>query len=127
MKLRLLIALSAYFLGTAAVAVAAGADPRPDMHALASEISAMQKFFLSDADFSSPANDAQIKKSLSSLSSHLDHLGKGTFAGDPSMKVNLLLLQQHVKDADRAFREDEPVRRKLDGVLAHQSTPALTV
>ncbi len=80
-------------------------DPRPDMHILASEIMALQKYMFSDAEFTAPANEAQIKKSLKSLDNHLAHLGKGTFQDDPSLKVNLSLLQQHIKDTSRGFNE----------------------
>ncbi|MGZ3651299.1 MAG: hypothetical protein ACXWR1_08770 [Bdellovibrionota bacterium] len=80
-------------------------DPRPDMHVMATEITALEKFLISDSEFSSPANEAAIANSLSKITEHLGHLGKGTFADDPALKVNLSLLQQHIKDADRAFHE----------------------
>ncbi len=86
-------------------ALANDKDPRPDMHALATEISALQKYLLTDADFLAPANEAAIKKSLNSLDSHLTHLGKGTFSNDPALKVNLSMIQQHIKDANRTFNE----------------------
>jgi hypothetical protein len=80
-------------------------DPRPDMHGMAAEISALEKFLVSDAEFLAPANEAKIESSLAKLEGHLAHLGQGAFADDPSLKVNLSLLQQHIRDADRAFRE----------------------
>ncbi|MGZ3694272.1 MAG: hypothetical protein ACXWQO_08730 [Bdellovibrionota bacterium] len=82
-------------------------DPRPDMHALAAEISGMQKYIFSEADFSAPANDAKIKESIDTLDTHLSHLSKGTFEGDPVLQVNLGLLQQHIKDAKRSFAEGQ--------------------
>lgn len=79
------------------------ADPRPDMHALAQEITAMQKFLLTEADFSDPKNEKSIKESLTVIDKHVQHLGEGTFAEDPALKVNLSLLQQHISDAKRSF------------------------
>lgn len=87
-------------------AVGAEKDPRPDMHKLAAEISALQKFMFTESEFSLPANDAAIRKSIGSLESHLEHLGQGTFADDPALKANLSMLRQHVSDASRAFREN---------------------
>lgn len=95
----------ALILALAVTANAADKDPRPDMHVLASEISTLEKFLVSDAEFSLPANEAQISGSLGKINDHLSHLGKGAFSGDPSLRVNLVLLQQHLTDADRAFRE----------------------
>ena len=66
-------------------------------------ITALQKFLVSDADFSSSANEKAIQKSFAVLTEHLDHLGQGTFKDDPALKVNLSLLQSHVKDASRSF------------------------
>ena len=80
-------------------------NPRPDMQVMASEITALQEYMLSDADFVAPKNEAAIKKSLTSLESHLALLGQGTFADDPALRVNLSLLQQHIKDATRIFDE----------------------
>jgi hypothetical protein len=93
----------AFLCGTAALG-ADDKDPRADMHEMAKEITALQKFMLTDTEFSSPKNEAAIKKSLGSLQSHLAHLGKESFGNDPSMKVNLSLLQSHVNDATRAFQ-----------------------
>ena len=78
-------------------------DPRPCMHGLAAEITDLQKFLVSGAGFSSSANEKAIQKSFAVLTEHLDHLGQGTFKDDPALKVNLSLLQSHVKDASRSF------------------------
>lgn len=88
-----------------AASAAEKADIRPDMHAFAAEITTLQKFLLTDADFAAPANEAAIRKSLASLEGHLEHLGTGAFANDPALKVNYGLLQHHIKDANRVFRE----------------------
>jgi cytochrome c553 len=89
-------------------------DPRPDMHAMASEIIALEKFLISDAEFSAPANESAISGSLGRLNEHLMHLGRGTFAQNPALKVNLSLLQSHVKDAERAFHEkNKPFARYM--------------
>jgi|GEM_PF-6139597 len=80
-------------------------DPRAEMHLLAKEITALQKFLLTDAEFTASKNDAEIKKSLDSLNEHLGYLGKKSFTEDPALKANLSLLQQHLSDATRSFRE----------------------
>ena len=96
------------------IAKAEEQDPRPDMHVLASEITALEKFMVSDAEFSSSANEAQITGSLEKITVHLGRLAIGSFSGDPALKVNLSLLQQHLKDADRAFREkNKPFARYM--------------
>jgi hypothetical protein len=87
------------------VARAEAPDPRPDMHAMATEVSALEKFLVSDAEFGAAKNEEGIRKSLDTIDNHLAHLGKGAFAQDPALKVNLSLLQQHFADARRAFRE----------------------
>jgi len=87
------------------LAVSAGEDPRSEMHLLAKEITALQKFLLTDADFTSPKNENEIKKSLDSLNEHLGYLGKKSFSDDPALKANLSLLKQHMQDASRSFRE----------------------
>lgn len=87
------------------LALSAGEDPRPEMHLLAKEITALQKYLLTDAEFSAPKNEKEIKKSLDSLNEHLGFLGKRSFDGDPALKANLALLQQHISDASRSFRE----------------------
>lgn len=84
----------------------AAEDPRPDMQVMASELASIERFLLTPADFESPKNESSLKKSISLLSNHLDHLGKGdTFAEKPALKVNLDLLRTHVSDAQRAFNE----------------------
>jgi hypothetical protein len=95
------LVLLAFFCASAALA--AGEDPRPDMHGLAAEISALQKYLFTDADFGAAKNESAIKKSLKTLNDHIDHLDQGAFNDDPAMKVNLGLLRQHMKDANRAF------------------------
>lgn len=90
-------------LAIATAAWAEGKDPRPDMHVMAAEISALQKYLFSEAEFSAPGNEKKIKESLNTLDSHLAHLSKGAFEGDPVLQVNLGLLQQHIKDARRSF------------------------
>lgn len=96
------LALLAAFLCTS-TAWSAGEDPRPDMHGLAAEISALQKYLFTDAEFNAPKNEGAIKKSLKTLNDHIDHLDRGAFENDPALKVNLGLLRQHMKDANRAF------------------------
>ncbi len=78
-------------------------DPRPEMHELAKEITALQKFLLTDSEFGASKNESAIKKSLGSLSSHLAHLGQQSFASDPALKANLGLLRGHIEDASRSF------------------------
>lgn len=89
----------------AGTAGAADQDPKPDMHALASEVSTLEKFMATDAEFSAAGNEAPIKASLGKLNAHLEHLAEGSFAEDPALKVNIWLLQQHMKDAGRAFQD----------------------
>ncbi len=98
------ISLFVFGLFLPAVAFSAGEDPRPQMHLLATEISALQKFLLTDADFNAAKNEAEIKKSLDSLNEHLGYLGKKSFSEDPALKANLTLLQQHMEDASRSFK-----------------------
>lgn len=78
------------------------ADPRPDMHLLAKEISAMQRFMLSEAAFVNADNESAIRNSLNNIERHLEHLDKGAI-NDPAMRVNLSMTQQHVRDARRTF------------------------
>ncbi len=99
------LSILAAFLFTASPSAFADEDPRPEMHILAQEITALQKYLLTDAEFSSPKNEAPIKKSLSTLNEHLGLLGKRSFNDDPAMKANLSLLQQHVNDATRSFQQ----------------------
>jgi hypothetical protein len=84
--------------------VFAANDPRPDMMLLAQELSAMQKFLLTEADFAASSNEPAIKKSLGAIGEHLTHLEKNSFQ-DPALKVNLTLLRGHIGDANRAFLE----------------------
>ncbi len=83
----------------------AAEDPRPDMQVMASEITSIERFLLSESDFKNSVNDSSLKHSMLVLSTHLEHLSKGTFAEKPALKVNLDLLRQHVSDAQRAFNE----------------------
>jgi hypothetical protein len=87
------------------VSRADGSDPRPEMHALVQEITSLERYVLSESQFLDPKNDAAIRKSLGTMSSHLGELGKGTFATDPALKANLALLTSHINDADRFFKE----------------------
>ncbi len=80
-------------------------DPRPDMHEMAKEITTLQKFVLSEADFGAPKNEARIKQSLGALQKHLEHLGKKSFGHDPALKINAQLLRSHIGDASRSFAE----------------------
>lgn len=89
------------------IANAENKDPRPDMHVMAAEITSLQKFLLTDSDFAAPANEPAIKKSLGTLETHLAHLDKGAFADDPSLRVNLSMIQQQIKDVRRTFDSGE--------------------
>ena len=44
-------------------------DPRPDMHVMAQEITALQKYLLSESDFNASSNEAAIKKSIANINS----------------------------------------------------------
>jgi len=79
-------------------------DPKSGMHLVASEIAQLQKYMLSDATFSIPADEGKIKNSLKSITSHLDHL-KSAFKEDPALQVNLNLLHQHLTDATKTFEQ----------------------
>lgn len=103
--MKLIPLLSALFFLPTLAHSADDKDPRPEMHEMAKEITTLQKFLLSDTDFSSPKNEAAIKKSLGSLEKHLEHLGQQSFANDPALKVNLSLLRGHMADASRSFKE----------------------
>lgn len=81
------------------------ADPRPDMHVLAQEISKMEKFLISESEFTSKTNEETIKSSLESLNLHLKKLEQGTFAQNSAMQANLLLMNRHLTDANRYFQE----------------------
>lgn len=80
-------------------------DPKSGMHLVANEITQLQKYLLSDASFSAPADEGKIKNSLHSLTSHLNDL-KAAFKNDPALEVNLNLLQQHLTDATKTFEQD---------------------
>jgi len=80
-------------------------NPKPDMQILAKEITALHKYMLSNASFTSVMNDAEIRKSLDNMSIHLNHLKKSSFGNDPALKANAALLDQHITDATRAFKE----------------------
>jgi hypothetical protein len=85
-------------------ALAEGPLVQPDMMVMASEITNLQKYMLTDADYTAKKNEAEIQKSFKSLEEHLGHLEK-SFTNDPSLKANLGMLQQHIKDANRSFNE----------------------
>lgn len=87
------------------VSVAESKDPRPEMQILAQEITAVQKYLLSENRFAAKENEAAIKKSLLSITNHLNGMKSGTFANDPALKVNLELLNGHMADASQAFQE----------------------
>ncbi len=89
----------------AVVVNAESKDPRPEMQILAQEITAIQKYLLSENKFAAKENDAAIKKSLNSITGHLNGMKSGAFANDPALKVNLDLLDSHMKDANQAFQE----------------------
>lgn len=92
--------------GTASVfTMAADQDPRPDMHEMAREVTALQKYLLTDTAFTAPANEAAIKNSLGVLQKHLGHLKEKSFANDPALKANLGLLRGHIDDAARSFKD----------------------
>lgn len=95
--------LAILFIFSSTYSIAADKDPLPDMHVMAQEIAAMQKYMLTESDFMNKSNEESIKKSLDKINSHLDHLSQGTFATDPALKVNLSLLQQHISDAKKEF------------------------
>jgi hypothetical protein len=81
-------------------------DPKPDMHALVGEISALQKYLFSESQFLDPQNAKTIQESMESMSRHLQGLaGKGTFHDDPVLQTNLEMLTSHMSDATRAFDE----------------------
>jgi hypothetical protein len=80
-------------------------DPRPEMQILAQEITAVQKYLLSESRFAAKENEEAIKKSLSSITTHINGMKSGAFANDPALKVNLDLLNSHMSDANQAFNE----------------------
>lgn len=85
------------------IGTAEAADIKPEMHVLAQEISAMQKFLLTDAEFSDAKNDTAIKSSLNKISEHLSFLGKSPISDNAALRVNLNLIQQHIADAKKSF------------------------
>lgn len=91
-----------WFFIVTAPAFGADKDPRPAMHLLAKEISALQKFMVSDASFSAPENGEKIKGSLGKLSGHLNAL-QGSFPGDPALKANARMLASHMAETERLF------------------------
>lgn len=93
-----LLFLIALYLGQANAT-----ELKPEMHVLAQEISAMQKFLLTDSVFADAKNDVAIKGSLNKISEHLNLLGKGTFADNAALRVNLNLIQQYIGDAKKSF------------------------
>lgn len=88
-------------------------SPTADMRMLAKEISALQKYLLSDSSFKSLMNDEAIRKSLDTMSSHLSHLDKSSFNNDPALKANVNLLEQHITDAGRAFKENNKAYARM--------------
>jgi hypothetical protein len=86
---------------------------KPGMHALAKEISALQKFLFSESQFAAPENQPQIRTSIDAMSKHLSEL-ETSFKGDPVLEANLKLFSRHVKDANRSFQEgNKPFSRYM--------------
>ena len=111
MKFLLLTALF-----TLSVAHGAEKDPRPQMHALAQEISALQRYLLSESQFVKPENEKAIQASIDSLGQHVKGLeGKsGPFAQDPARRTNVSLLSRHLTDVSRTFRSgNKPFARYM--------------
>jgi hypothetical protein len=84
-------------------AFAADSVPDTDMHALAQEVNALQQLLFSPADFQAATNEKSVQDALSGLSSHLENLHRGTFAGDPALQANLSLLTLQVSEARQGF------------------------
>lgn len=78
-------------------------DPRPDMHVLAQEITALQKYLLSDASFSDPKNAASIQSSLAKINAHVSTL-PATFKNDSALSANASLLASHMTETERLFQ-----------------------
>lgn len=81
--------------------------PDTDMHAVATEVVALQKFLFSPSDFTAPENDNSIRTSLTTVEEHLDRLRTRVFADQPALRQTVSMLQNQVGDADRFFREND--------------------
>jgi cytochrome c553 len=77
-------------------------DPRAGMQVLAQEITALQKYLLSEATFSAPENSAAIQKSLKRITEHVKGL-PATFKGDAALSTNAALLASHMEETTRLF------------------------
>lgn len=97
--------LLAFWMGTSAVA--AGQIPDVDMHAMAREVMTLQHFMFSEADFSSPENQAAISNSFPTLEKHLDRLKAKVFTDQPALRMNASMLQDQISEADQAFRRGD--------------------
>ncbi|RZA08591.1 MAG: hypothetical protein EOP11_04375, partial [Proteobacteria bacterium] len=84
-------------------------DPKPPMHALAAEISVLERFLLSEAEFSNPKNEKVISASVESMRRHVAPLDdkKGPFGEDPALRANAAQLGRHLGDAARSFRSGD--------------------
>jgi tetratricopeptide (TPR) repeat protein len=94
------------FASAPAFAAKAKKDPRPEMHVLASEISALQRYLLSEAAFADPKNDKAIRASVESMRKHVAALDskKGPFGNDPALRANAAQLARHLEGVSRTFR-----------------------
>lgn len=91
----------------AARAFASDQIPDVDMHAMTSQVMALQRYLFSEAEFSSPKNESAIKESLPVLEKHLARLRDKVFTDQPALRSNVSMLSEQVTDADRAFREGD--------------------
>jgi hypothetical protein len=106
------LTLSAFFISSFLSVITLGADapknsdPKPQMHALAQEISSLQRFLLSEAEFLKPENEAAIMGNVGAMRKHLKELeGKGgALAEDPVLRTNLNLLERHMSDVSQAMK-----------------------
>lgn len=82
---------------------AEGKDPRADMHVLAQEISALQKYMLSETSFADPKNAEGIRKSLQKMNEHTKKISESAFPANAVLKANAALLASHLADTERLF------------------------
>ncbi|MCO5143353.1 MAG: hypothetical protein M9962_09715 [Oligoflexia bacterium] len=77
-------------------------DPRPEMHALAEEITILQKYLFTENSFTALDSRQKVKNSLGAIRGHLESLKRSDIKDDVAMSINLEMLKQHIQDTSRA-------------------------
>lgn len=96
--------IAAFFLFWS-LAVFADESPKENMQLLLQDIKGLEKYLLSEKEFSDPANKGQISKVLGNMSQHVGSMerDKELFKDNPALQINLKMLNQHMQETRDYF------------------------